>query len=277
MLGVSTGQLLVILGACSVMMKPSDMIKMARVAGRMTGRAVGRLMLYRRQMDDIFEQTAAKKINTELQDAMSKLQSIGYEVQNLSRLTPGQFIKRQHNSAEGLAEAGSYDGSASKPEEFRDQIRSMIRDEIESFCRKNPEPFMTMLNNPDRTQNSASTAEATKFDVADRSTKGTSKDMESTNTGSTDLHTQAMMYARLSESPGIKMSSSTSVSYGEKFEESNGLLNILPISAESAGLLPKRTDEPKGSDILLEAVLEAEVAENAKLFVSQPHDQLPKE
>uniref|UniRef100_A0A453E1U0 Uncharacterized protein n=1 Tax=Aegilops tauschii subsp. strangulata TaxID=200361 RepID=A0A453E1U0_AEGTS len=102
MLGVSTGQLLVILGACSVMMKPSDMIKMARVAGRMTGRAVGRLMLYRRQMDDIFEQTAAKKINTELQDAMSKLQSIGYEVQNLSRITPGQFIKRQHNTGNFL-------------------------------------------------------------------------------------------------------------------------------------------------------------------------------
>jgi hypothetical protein len=42
--------------------EPSDKIKMARVAGRMTGRAVGRLMLYRRQMDDIFEQTAAKKV-----------------------------------------------------------------------------------------------------------------------------------------------------------------------------------------------------------------------
>ena len=28
---------------------------------------------------------------------------------------------------------------------------------------------------------------------------------------------------------------------------------------------------------VLEALLEAEVAENAKLFVSQPHGQLPKE
>jgi hypothetical protein len=37
------------------------------------------------------------------------------------------------------------------------------------------------------------------------------------------------------------------------------------------------TDGPTGSDLVLEAVLEAEVAENAKLFVSQPHDQLPKE
>jgi len=37
------------------------------------------------------------------------------------------------------------------------------------------------------------------------------------------------------------------------------------------------TDGPTGSDLVLEAVLEAEVAENAKLFVSQPHGQLPKE
>lgn len=275
MLGVSTGQLLVILGACSVMMKPSDMIKMARVAGRMTGRAVGRLMIYRRQMDDIFEQTAAKKINTELQDAMSKLQSIGYEVQNLSRITPGQFIKRQHNT-EGMTEAGTYDGSATQSGEFRDDIRSIIRDEIESFCRKNPDQFTRRLDNPDGIQNSEKTAEATKFDVTNKFSM-ISKDMESANTSSTNLHSQAMMYARLSVSPGIKMSSSMSVSYGEQFKESNGLLNVLPISAESAGLLPNHTGEPKGSDILLEAVLEAEVAENAKFFVSQPHDPLPKE
>ncbi|KAM0888053.1 hypothetical protein ACQ4PT_028590 [Festuca glaucescens] len=276
MLGVSTGQLLVILGACSVMMKPSDMIKMARVAGRMTGRAVGRLMLYRRQMDDIFEQTAAKKINTELQDAMSKLQSIGYEVQNLSRITPGQYIKRQHNT-EGPAEAGTYDGSAPKQEEFRDEIRNMIRDEIQSFCRKNPDQFTRSLDNPDAIKNPASMAEARKLDITDRSTMATYKDMESADTSSTNLHSQAMMYARLSESPEIKMSSLKGVSCGEQFKESGGLLNVLPISAESAGLLPSRTDEPKGSDLLLEAVLEAEVAENAKFFVSQPHDQLPRQ
>ncbi|KAM0921964.1 hypothetical protein ACQ4PT_006517 [Festuca glaucescens] len=268
MLGVSTGQLLVILGACSVMMKPSDMIKMARVAGRMTGRAVGRLMLYRRQMDDIFEQTAAKKINTELQDAMSKLQSIGYEVQNLSRITPGQYIKRRHNTEFT---------NIMQPEEFRDEIRNMICDEIQSFCRKNPDQFTRSLDNPDAIKNPASTTEARKLDITDRSTMATYKDMESADTSSTNLHSQAMMYARLSESPEIKMSSSKGVNCGEQFKESDGLLNVLPISAESAGLLPSRTDEPKGSDLLLEAVLEAEVAENAKFFVSQPRDQLPRQ
>uniref|UniRef100_A0ACD5X214 Uncharacterized protein n=1 Tax=Avena sativa TaxID=4498 RepID=A0ACD5X214_AVESA len=163
-----------------------------------------------------------------------------------------------------------------QPEEFRDEIRSMIRDEIQSFCRKNPDQFTRSLDNPDTIKNPASMAEARKLDITDRSTTGTSKDMESADTSSTSLQSQAMMYARLNESPEIKMSSKT-VSYGEQFRESNGLLNVLPISAESAGLLPSRTDEPKGSDLLLEAVLEAEVAENAKFFVSQPHDQLPKE
>ena len=38
--------------------------------------------------------------------------------------------------------------------EFRDDIRSIIRDEIESFCRKNPDQFTRRLNNPDGIQNS---------------------------------------------------------------------------------------------------------------------------
>ncbi|WVZ51153.1 hypothetical protein U9M48_002321 [Paspalum notatum var. saurae] len=53
MLGFSTGQLLVILGSCSIMMKPSDMVKIARTTGRMTRRAVGRLIVARRQLDEI--------------------------------------------------------------------------------------------------------------------------------------------------------------------------------------------------------------------------------
>ncbi|AQK58762.1 hypothetical protein ZEAMMB73_Zm00001d053104 [Zea mays] len=98
MLGFSTGQLLVVLGACSVMMKPSDMVKIARTAGRMTGRAVGRLIVARRQLDEILGQSAATQVHKELKDAMTQLDSIRYEVQNLSRLSPGQFMLKQHNA-----------------------------------------------------------------------------------------------------------------------------------------------------------------------------------
>ncbi|KAL6842874.1 hypothetical protein ACP4OV_027187 [Aristida adscensionis] len=266
MLGFSTGQLLVILGACSVMMKPSDMVKIARTAGRMTGRAVGRLIVARRQLDEILGQTAATKVHKELKDAMTQLESIRYEVQSLSRLTPGQFAMRQINT--GMAEAGApgtsgtSDGSAANLEEFRHEVRSIIRDEIASFCRTQSIPI----------QNFASTTKARKVDVADDPTTLKTKDMKMANTGATNLHSQAMAYAKLSEAPGLKM---CSLSGEEQSKESNGLLNVLPISAESAGLLPSRSDEATGSDLVLEAVLEEEVANNAKLFVSQPPDQLP--
>lgn len=220
----------------------------------------------RRQLDEILGQSSATKVHKELKDAMTQLDSIRYEVQNLSRLTPGQFTMRQHNT--GMTEASdASDGSATKQEEFRHEIRSIIRDEIESYCR----------TRPDSIQNFANTTEARKFDVADDPMTLNSKDMKMANASSTNLHSQAMTYARLSEAPGIKMTSTLSGNDQDQFKESNGLLNVLPISAESAGLLPKRSDGPTGSDLVLEAVLEAEVAENAKLFVSQPHDQLPKE
>uniref|UniRef100_A0A0D9XT14 Uncharacterized protein n=1 Tax=Leersia perrieri TaxID=77586 RepID=A0A0D9XT14_9ORYZ len=275
MLGFSTGQLVVILGACSLIMKRSDMIKVARVAGRMTGKAVGRLMLFRRQMDEILEQTAAKQVNKELKDAMTQLDSIRYEVQNLSRFTPGQFIMKQHNPV-GMDEPGkndTVDGSALNLEEIRSQIRSMVRDEFESFYRTNQDRFTGRLDNADAVNSSVDGREA---DVAATPTMLASKDMKLANTGPTNLHSQATMYARLTESPGIK-SSSISGNSGHQFQERNGLLNVLPISAESAGILPSRTDKPQGSDLILEAVLEAEVAEHAKSFVQQHHDELHKE
>lgn len=37
------------------------------------------------------------------------------------------------------------------------------------------------------------------------------------------------------------------------------------------------TEEKMGSDILLEAILEAEVATNAKQFFSQPENQIPNQ
>lgn len=42
--------------------EPSDMVKIARTAGRMTGRAVGRLIVARRQLDEILGQSAATQV-----------------------------------------------------------------------------------------------------------------------------------------------------------------------------------------------------------------------
>ncbi|KAH0641938.1 hypothetical protein KY289_032912 [Solanum tuberosum] len=50
--------------------------------------------------------------------------------------------------------------------------------------------------------------------------------------------------------------------------DESGSIVVLPVSAESAGLLPKRVTGAKGSDIVLEAILEADVAKNAKEFLT---------
>ncbi|TVU24787.1 hypothetical protein EJB05_27244, partial [Eragrostis curvula] len=221
--------------------------------------------------DDSWMLTYMLIVHKELKEAMTQLDTIRYEVQSLSRLTPGQFTTRQHDTGSGMAEAGksdASDGSVTKLEAFRHEIRSIIRDEIESFYK----------TRPDSIKNYACSTDARKLDVSADPMALKSKDMKMANTGSTDLHSQAVTYARLSETPGIKTSSSLSGNSQEEFKESGGLLNVLPISAESAGLLPSRSGEPTGSDLVLEAVLEAEVANNAKIFVSQPPpDQLPKE
>jgi len=65
--------------------------------------------------------------------------------------------------------------------------------------------------------------------------------MKIAGTGLTNLHSQAMTYARLSEAPGLKADYSLSGDNQEQLKENNGLLNVLPISAESAGLLPNRS------------------------------------
>ncbi|KAL6552091.1 hypothetical protein OROGR_008245 [Orobanche gracilis] len=59
-----------------------------------------------------------------------------------------------------------------------------------------------------------------------------------------------------------------------ELKDESGLFVVLPISAESAELLLGKKDDLRGSDILLEAVLEEDVACNAKGFFSQAQEQM---
>ncbi|KAE9618411.1 hypothetical protein Lal_00047241 [Lupinus albus] len=89
---------------------------------------------------------------------------------------------------------------------------------------------------------------------------------------SCNVQSQATTYARLAESPAIKNGLSASGTEVEKIEDE---LTVIPVSAENTGLLPKnRGADVKGSDLVLEAILEAEVAHKAKEFFSQPQNQI---
>ncbi|XVF28712.1 hypothetical protein REPUB_Repub15cG0053700 [Reevesia pubescens] len=115
------------------------------------------------------------------------------------------------------------------------------------------------------------------------------KDYNLKSLASTDLHSQATVYPRLAESGAVKAGSARCSVEEENLNYEFGDFSILPVSAESAGFLqdrkagsyiihldsfPGNNKSAKGSDIVLEAVAEAEVACNAKDFFSLPQNQI---
>lgn len=57
---------------------------------------------------------------------------------------------------------------------------------------------------------------------------------------SLDLHSQATAYARLAESEAVKSGSLKSILEKENSENEAALFTVLPVSAESTGMLPGR-------------------------------------
>ncbi|KAG7991897.1 hypothetical protein I3843_02G101500 [Carya illinoinensis] len=120
----------------------------------------------------------------------------------------------------------------------------VIRHEIRGISFINPGPLTRRLM--DEPKDPASNMDSgnrppDKCEEAQKPINAMMKDYKTS--GFVDLHSQATAYARL---------------------------------AESAGMLPDRKGSTKGSDIVLEAVLEAEVARNAKDFFSQPQNQIDR-
>ncbi|EPS67886.1 hypothetical protein M569_06888 [Genlisea aurea] len=91
------------------------------------------------------------------------------------------------------------------------------------------------------------------------------------NTGTLSaMYSEATRYSRLAEStPPFSSNSMEEVLRELKYDSSQFI--VLPVSAESAKMLPNRNGELRGCDVLLEAVIEEEVAHSAKKFMeTQP-------
>lgn len=228
MLGISYGELFLLIGATAALVGPKDLPIIARTAGRLAGRAVGYVQLARGQFDNVMQQSQARQVHKELQDTIAQLDAIRYEIRSISVLNPGPLTKRL------------MDNSTNTPDTNGDSVPE--KQELD------PKPI-----------------------------NAATKNYSFQTSGSTNLHSQATAYARLAETAALESGSLKRSAGMEKFDDESGLLNVLPVSAESAGLLPNRKDSAKGSDIVLEAILEAEVARNAKDFFSQPENQIQKE
>ncbi|XP_021802916.1 uncharacterized protein LOC110746977 [Prunus avium] len=70
------------------------------------------------------------------------------------------------------------------------------------------------------------------------------KDDNFRTSNSPNLHSQATVYAKLAESDAVKTGSLKSSAEQENLKDESGLFVVLPISAESTGMLPSRKAAP---------------------------------
>ncbi|XP_058198658.1 uncharacterized protein LOC131314182 isoform X1 [Rhododendron vialii] len=239
MLGFSYGEVFLLLGATAAVIGPKDLPIIARTVGRLAGRAIGYVQLARGQFDNIMQQNQARQVHKELQDTMSQLEAIRHEIRTISFMNPGPLTRRLVDNI--------------------DQT-SVSSDNAE-------------LPKPDATQQP---------DIENRPTISDAKNFMSATSGFSDMHSQATAYAKLAESAALNSGLKKSSEAIDELTDESGLM-VLPVSAESTGLLPDCKgnnllfDNAEGSDIVLEAILEAEVARNAKEFFVQHQNQLKNE
>ncbi|WOH11461.1 hypothetical protein DCAR_0830948 [Daucus carota subsp. sativus] len=230
MLGVSYGQLLLLIGAVVAFTGPKDFPRVSRLAGRMAGRAIGYVQLARGQFDVIMHQSQAQQVHKELKDTMAQLEAIRHEIRTVSFMNPGQLTTR-------------------------------LVDNLDQTTAANVTLF---------TWGGLESTESEK--VITENVSRTTTPKVATASSSFDIYSKATAYASLAESSALNSGPGTS-----DISDKSGLLAVLPVSAESAGLLPNRKGTVSGSDLVLEAIVEAEVANNAKEFFAQPQNQLKPE
>ncbi|GFQ08835.1 sec-independent protein translocase protein tatb, partial [Phtheirospermum japonicum] len=215
MLGISYGEIFLLLGATAALIGPKDLPVISRTAGRLAGRAIGYVQLARGQFESVMQQSQARQVHKELQDTMAQLDAIRHEIRSISFMNPGPLTTR-------------------------------LVDNIVS------QPPVTNVDN-----------ESLKPPQASTMTSTVTKDRISPTSPMSDIQSQATAYEILAESPLTANSMDEAI---KELKDESGQFVVLPISAESAKMLPSKKGDLRGSDILLEAVLEEDVARNAKNF-----------
>ncbi|KAL7588802.1 hypothetical protein Lser_V15G39087 [Lactuca serriola] len=225
MLGLSYGELFLIIGATAALIGPKDLPRIARVAGRLAGRSIGYVQMARGQFDNVMQQSQAKQVHKELQDTIAQLEAIRHEIRTISFVNPGPLTKRL---VDNVSQIPDTNGNTVPVKPIDDEALPTATPKVYNY--------------------------------------------NATASPSSDMHDQATAYARLAESAALRSeATNTNNEVMSELTDESGL-TVLPVSAQDTGLLPNRTADAKGSDIMLESILEAEVARNAKDFFAQPQN-----
>ncbi|CAB4268527.1 unnamed protein product [Prunus armeniaca] len=122
MFGISYGELFLLIGATAGLVGPKDLPGIARTAGRLAGQSIGYVQLARGQFDNVMQQSQARQVHKELQDAFTQLESIRYEVRCISLMNPGPMARRLMDNPQDLASLS--DGANSSLEKPKEELKS---------------------------------------------------------------------------------------------------------------------------------------------------------
>ncbi|XP_021803839.1 uncharacterized protein LOC110748119 isoform X2 [Prunus avium] len=127
MLGISYGELFLLIGATAALVGPKDLPRIARTAGRLAGQAIGYVQLARGQFENVMQQSQARQVHKELQDALAQLESIRYEVRSISLVNPGPLTRKLMDKPQDLAPTGA-NRSLEKPKEELKSTSTVLKD-----------------------------------------------------------------------------------------------------------------------------------------------------
>lgn len=238
MLGLSYGEIFLILGATAALLGPKDLPIIARAAGRLTGRAIGYVQLVRGQLENTMGKTEIRQMSKDVQDLRAQWDAVQHQIRSAYRMDPGPFVRTvmdkpdQTVTVPGATVVGT---PINLSEESKGTIAQKNQGQQYRF----------------KAETSVFKEEGSEASVA------------------SNLHSKATIYAKLAESQVLKNKATESIVSIDTVDDRPGLLYVLPVSAKCADLLPKREGEVSGSDIVLEAILEAEVARDAKECLSR--------
>lgn len=311
-LGLSSGELALIALAGAVAFGPKDVPVIARTAGRLAGRAVGHLRSFRTTMGSFAERAQIAQVHLELQQAMAQLEAIRHELRSGVSLSSSVPLTRSAAiKEERITEDLEQNGLKEKHLGLRHPPHTSIKTAQEAFggafSPSYREPFSSTRGNVltvDSTNNEYGT-KSTELSNASLGLRSPLLSEEiskwSTNMQSTDSVLASLRVSehgasdRCSESNGFVVKESGKdgepVQFGDskKGELQNSVhgvggdnteddcfqRNVVPISAVTAGLIPKRAGgSTSGSDILMDSLVEEEVASHAVLFLKDhpPHN-----
>ncbi|KAG6549145.1 hypothetical protein Mapa_009371 [Marchantia paleacea] len=254
MLGISYGEVALIMVAAVALFGPKDIPIIARAAGRLSGKAIGYIQSARGGLNGVMQRAEVNQVHKELQETMAQLEAIRHEINSgISLVNPGPLTRRILKG----------DSSGSH------QVNSPTQSEAEDMKRGDLHSKHTMITQKGLGLGTqiASEMQSLQHTVDSQRASGIFDALPSSTT--------RVAVPRIVVKP-VGVQPPMAQQLGLQPRDSVQDITVLPISALSAGLLPSRTDPVRGgSDVVYEAIVERRVAFDTLEFFKQS-ESLPK-